>query len=232
MRILFFVFSVSTLFATATYAQNTGGIFPPMVDEGHASIQYRLTYDTSGKNAAQRIHYQQAINDDLMWRIVLQTKHPSLFTADFHYLQGELFWEFSPKASPLLTGVRFDARVQGSGAPFKLGLHWTNQLRLLDRLHLRGIAFSTYDVGSKEIGLQTRGSVFYNLQQGPTLGVEFYNAFGTTGRLKPLAEQSHQIGPFAFVPLSPSWNLFVGLLAGLTPGSAELELRSWLTVNL
>ena len=232
MRSILFWVSLLTLSATTAFAQNTGGIFPPMVDEGHASLQYRLTYDTTGKNAAQRIHYQQAFNDDFMWRLVLQTKHPELLAAEFHYVQGELFWEFTPDGSPLKTGLRFDARAQGSGAPFKLGLHWTNQYRLLERLHLRGIAFTSYDVGSTEIGLQTRGSLFYNLEAGPTIGVEFYNAYGTTGQLKTFAEQSHQVGPFAFIPLSTNWNLFVGLLAGLTPGSAELELRTWLTLNL
>jgi hypothetical protein len=227
------ILCVIVLFSLSTqaHAQNTGGIFPPMVDVGHASLQYRITYDTTSSASAQRLHYQQSINDDLMWRVLAQVKHPTLASSEFHYAQAELFLEFSKQEDPWKTGLRFDARVRDAGNPAMVGLHWTHQIALAERWHVRGVALSSYDIGTTEVGLQTRGSLFTNLAIGPTVGVEFYNAFGTTSNFKTLEEQKHQIGPFAFIPMFDRWNLFLGLLAGVTPASAPFELRSWVTVN-
>lgn len=222
----------SALFSSHAAAQNTGGIFPPMVDEGHASVQYRFTYDAFSQAAAQRIHFQRAFNDDLMWRLVLQTQHPTLDSIEFHYVQAELFWEFSKPDDRWKSGVRFDAQVRDAQHPMMVGLHWTHQFKLRERLYVRGILLSTYDVGTTEIGLQTRGSIFADLAVGPTLGIEFFNSYGTTQGFSPIWEQKHQIGVFSFLPLFEHWNVFVGFLSGLTPASPSLEFRTWLTVNL
>ena len=52
-------------------AQNTGGVFPPFVNPGFKSLQYRVAVDpdnSSGETGvAQRLHYLHAINDDLQW---------------------------------------------------------------------------------------------------------------------------------------------------------------------
>ena len=231
LRLYFLLIFAFASVSMQAHAQNTGGIFPPMVDVGHASLQYRITYDTTSTGSAQRLHYQQSINNDLMWRVLAQIKHPTPESTEFHYAQAELFWEFSKQEDPWKTGLRFDARVRDAGNPAMVGLHWTNQIALAKRWHLRGVALSSYDIGTTEVGLQTRGSLFTNLEMGPTVGVEFYNAFGTTSNFKALNDQKHQIGPFAFIPMFGRWNLFLGLLAGVTPASAPLELRSWITVN-
>ena len=111
-------------------AQNTGGIFPPMVDDGHASLQYRATYGVEAKTVAQRLHYQQAINDTFMWRILFQTRHNEAKPVEFQFAQGELFWDFTSKDAIWKSGVRFDARIRGSGDSGQVGLHWTNQFNV------------------------------------------------------------------------------------------------------
>ena len=87
------------LLAAPLYAQNTGGVFPPTVSEGHKSWQYRWAVDPESANGdtafAQRLHYQQAINDDFMWRIVGQVRKTDDSDFDPDFLQAELFWEFS-----------------------------------------------------------------------------------------------------------------------------------------
>ncbi len=52
----------------AAFAQNTGGIFSPIVNDGHKSAQYRVTFNPDTEGLSQRAHYQQAINGSLMWR--------------------------------------------------------------------------------------------------------------------------------------------------------------------
>ena len=215
-------------------AQNTGGIFPPMVDDGHASLQYRITYGAKSDRVAQRIHYQEAINDNFMWRGLFQTRHSEATPAEFQFAQAELFWDMSSKDAVWKTGVRFDARVRGTGESGLVGVHWTNQIQIAENWHVRGIVMTSYDIRrevAKGIGLQTRGNVFTQLANNIVLGVEFYNAYGTTDQLKPWDEQKHQIGPFAFIPVGSNWNVFAGLLVGVTSASETLDLRAWLTYN-
>ena len=219
------------LFSPPVHAQNTGGIFPPMVSEGHSSLQYRVTYGISAQAAAQRVHYQRSLNDALMWRVLAQLKHSEDSPADFQHVQGELFWDLSDKEDWWKTGFRLDARVRTSGATGMVGLHWTNQIRLADNWHMRAVFLSATDIGGDSpsgLGLQTRGNLFTTLPGGPTLGVEFYNAYGSTVEFKSLPDQKHQVGPFSFIPVGPNWTVFVGLLAGLTPGTETLDIRSWL----
>lgn len=212
------------------WAQNAGGIFPPMVDEGHASLQYRITHAPSSAATVQRIHYQQAAGSSLMWRIVLQTQSTKEDGTSLQHGQGELFWDLSPEDSRWKRGLRFDARIRSGGGPGMLGLHWTNQFNLSDRWSLRLVALSSMDVGGETeptVQLQTRGSVFTQLDSGLTLGLEFYEVYGAVGDLRSLPEQGHQMGPFAFIPVTEDIQLFTGVLAGLNDASPTLELRAW-----
>jgi len=205
-----------------------------MVNEGHQSLQYRITYSPSLDSAVQRLHYQQAANDDFMWRIVAQGINSEAESFSFQHVQGELFWDLSKKSDRWKTGLRFDARLKAAGDAGMLGLHWTNQVAIAEKWHGRFVVLSAYDVGqnaSGEIGFKTRGSVFTTLSSGPVFGIEFYNSFGTLQSIKPFDQQNHQIGPFAFIPIGGKWNLFLGTLSGLTSASDSLELRTWATYS-
>lgn len=232
MRLLYLLLVSSFFFSVTGQAQNTGGIFPPMVNEGHRSFQYRITYATESEAAVQRIHYQQAINDDFMWRVLAQASTTDADPFKLQLFQGELFWDLSGKNDRWKTGLRFDGRLRTSWESGMLGLHWTNQVAVTDDWHARFVVLNSYNVGPKvtnEIGFQTRGSIFMNLDVGPVIGVEFYNSYGTLRDLHPFDEQKHQIGPFAFIPASERFNIFVGTLMGLTDATEPLELRLWVT---
>lgn len=49
------------LFSPFAFCQNTGGVFGPVVNEDHSSIQYRATYDPDSEGLAQRVHFQQSL---------------------------------------------------------------------------------------------------------------------------------------------------------------------------
>lgn len=76
-------------------AQNTAGVFGPIVKEGHASAEYRVTFDPESDGLAQRIHYQQSINGDFMWRAVYGTRKTPDSDFDPDFFQTELYWELS-----------------------------------------------------------------------------------------------------------------------------------------
>ncbi|MEM9179762.1 MAG: hypothetical protein AAGA89_08620 [Pseudomonadota bacterium] len=226
---------LATAFAATTplaMAQNTGGIFPPMVNEGHKSAQYRVTYDPDSEGLSQRLHYQQAINGDLMWRGLVSARKTGESDVDFDFIQAELFWELSDDDDAWKTGFRFDARIRDDDRPGLIGLHWTNQFPVTETWNGRFVALSSFDVGNDArdgIFLQTRGNLFTRLDSGQTVGVELFNSYGSTDDILDLDKQGHSIGPFASFPISDNFSLFTGALFGLTDASADAELRLWIT---
>ena len=163
-------------------AQNTGGVFPPMVNEGHRSIQYRGAINPDNAAGefgfAQRLHYQQAINGDFMWRILGQTQKTDSSDFDFAFLQAELFWELSDDEDKHKTGLRFDARLTDGDSAEQLGLNWVNQFNFDDGWHARALVLSSVQIGDTAadgINLQTRARVGKKLENGPLIGVEMYN---------------------------------------------------------
>ena len=231
MRTLFIGAAVAVTLPTAT-AQNTGGIFPPMVNEGHKSAQYRVTYNPDTEGLSQRLHYQQAINGDLMWRGLVSARKTGESDVEFDFIQAELFWELSDDDDAWKTGLRFDARIRDDDRPGLVGVHWTNQFPVTDNWYGRFVALSAVDIGDDArdgIFLQTRGNLFTRLETGQTIGVELFNSFGSTDNFLDLDKQGHQIGPFASFPVNEDWSLFTGALFGLTDASADAELRFWIT---
>lgn len=225
------IFSLALFATPMAAAQNTGGIFSPVVNDDHRSAQYRVTYNPDTEGLAQRAHYQQSINGDLMWRGLVSARKTSDSDVDFDFVQAELFWELSDDDDRWKRGLRFDARIRDDDRPGLLGMHWTNQFPVTDNWNARFVALSAIDVGDDArdgVFLQTRGNVFTRLDTGQTVGVEVFNSYGSTDDFRDFEEQTHQIGPFASFPVAEDWSLFTGALLGLTDASADAELRLWL----
>ena len=230
----------SAFFSTQAFAQNTGGIFSPVVNEGHRSFQYRTTLDpdtaSGGTGFAQRLHYQQAINGDFMWRILGQTRKTADSDFDFDFLQAELFWDMTKDdKQPFQTGVRFDARLRGAGRAEQIGLNWTNEWNLEEDWQVRAIALSAVQLGDNAANgvlLQTRGHIAKSIGGDKRLGVEMFNNLGSTSDFGSFNKQGHSIGPFVTAPLGNSFSFFGGTLFGISDAAADTELRLWLTKTL
>lgn len=220
-----------TVFSSQTaLAQNTGGVFPPTVNDGHKSLQYRITLSDNDKSA-QRIHYQEAINDDFMWRVVGQVKSQGNDTG-FDYLQAELFWDFSNKGDDWAQGVRFDFRVRDEDRPSQFGLNWMHQIKLSDRLTARALALSTVQFGDNAadgIALQSRGNLIYKATDKVNVGAELYNSYGSTDRLQSFKNSQQQFGPFVTFPLRKNTSLYVNALFGLSKATPDTDIRLWVT---
>ena len=217
-------------------AQNTGGVFPIQVNEGHRSLQYRAAIDPDNAQDefgfAQRLHYQQAINGDFMWRIVGQTQKTESSDFDFSFLQAELFWEMSDDEDQHKTGLRFDARLTDGDRAEQLGVNWVNQFNFDNGWHARALVLSSVQIGDTAadgINLQTRARVGKKLENGPLIGVEMYNNYGRTSDFGSFDEQSHTIGPFISTPIGNKVSLFAGPLFGFSSAAPDVEARLWLT---
>ena len=233
-RILSALAALFPLLATAA-AQNTGGVFPPMVNQGASALEYRAGFrpvDGGDDRFAQRLHYQAALNGDLMGRIVGQTAGT---TGDqsFDFVQAELFWDLSEDGAAWRTGLRFDARVRNGAAPEQVNVHWTNQWRLSERWSARGVLLTSAQIGDRAadgVGFETRANLFYRAENGTLLGIESYNPHGRTGEVD-LFGSGQQVGPFAVWPVAEGWGLFTGVLLGASGDAADADYRLWLTRN-
>lgn len=224
---------------TSAFAQNTGGIFPPVVVKEHRSFQYRTTIDpntASGETGfAQRLHYQQALDDRFMWRVLGQTRKTEDSDLDFDFVQAELFLDLTEDSAPFQTGVRFDMRWRDDDRPAQFGLNWTNEWNLNDGWQLRAIALSAVQLGKNSadgVFLQTRGHVAKTIGAGKWIGIEMYNNFGSTEDFGSFKTQGHTAGPFVALPIGNGLSIFAGALFGISQAAADTEFRFWLTKSL
>jgi len=222
--------------APATYAQNTGGVFPPFVNEGHKSLQYRAAINpdnAAGETGfAQRLHYQQAINGDFMWRILGQTRKTDSSDVDFDFLQAELFWELSDDEDQHKTGLRFDARLRDEDRAEQIGLNWMNHFNFENGWSARALILTSVQIGDSAadgVNLQTRARLARTLESGPTVGLEMFNNYGNTGNIGGFAAQSHTVGPFIAAPIGKGLSIFGGPLFGISQAAPDFETRIWVT---
>lgn len=214
-----------------SHAQNTGGVFGPVVNAGHKSFEYRLTQQ-AGQNGAEdglahRLHYKQAVNSSLMWRLVGQLQRSPESEFDPTSLRGELYWQITPDEQKWQSGFRFDATLRKGHRAESLGVHWTNQVALSDTVWTRFIVLTTAQWGDRAangIGIQTRGALAKKIGS-KTIGIELYSQYGTTANWRKTDQQVHQSGPFVSIPLPGKSSLYLNWLGSFTEASGGHQFR-------
>ena len=231
-------FCLLVLFLTGTAAaQNVGGVFPPTVNEGHRSSQYRAAINPDNAQGnfgfAQRLHYQQAINDDFMWRVIGQTRKTDDSDIDADFIGAELFWEFSDNDDSHKHGVRFDGRIRFDDRAEQLGFNWIHHWNLADGWSARAILLTSLQVGDNSadgVNLQTRTRLVKRLDDGVTIGLENYSNYGNTGGdIGSFNDQNHTIGPVISFPIGNGFSIFGGPLFGISDAAPDFETRLWIT---
>ncbi|MEM7221234.1 MAG: hypothetical protein AAF515_22945 [Pseudomonadota bacterium] len=215
-------------------ADNTGGVFGPVVEEGHRSWQYRIAVDTDTEALAQRIHYQRSIDDDFMWRVVAQTRRATANAdQEFDYVQGELFWQLGDLRPGWQQGLRFDLRLRDGDRPQQVGLNWMHDIELGGDWMLRALALSVLQFGDNDrdaLILQTRGSLNRRLAPGTMASLSLFANLGDTDDFG-VGKRAQQLGPTFAMNVGRRWQLVVGYLAGLNGASPDHQLRAWLTLQ-
>lgn len=212
-------------------AQNTGGVFPPRTPNDHTAVQYRTTYDDDSSRVAQRLHYESTPNDSTMWRVVAQGRKTDQSDLDFDFVQGELFLQHTPDGARLSRGARFDLRVRDRGRPLTLAAHYMTEYAFSDRWSGRLVGLSFLDVGDggrDGVQLETRANVTYHATNGSLFGIESYNRYGSTDKIKDFKEQGHEMGPFWMHRFDNGMMVFAGALYGLTDATTDRQYRLWI----
>eukprot|EP00919_Chromeraceae_sp_WS-2016_P028034 GHVR01066360.1.p2 GENE.GHVR01066360.1~~GHVR01066360.1.p2 ORF type:complete len:245 (-),score=28.58 GHVR01066360.1:2562-3296(-) len=222
--------------AAPACAQTTGGVMGPVVNAGHRSVQYRLTVDPNTDQGytqiTHRVQYQQAFNDDVLWRIIGQTRETDTSDIDLDYLQAEFVWQVTPNDQAHQAALRLDLRWREGSRPEQIGLNWGNQWTLPNNWQARAAAYTSVQVGdnaARGVALQTRAQLSRKLASGQSVGIEMFNAYGRTGHIRDFDLQNHTVGPFIKMPLTESIGLYSGVLFGITDAAPETQLRLWLS---
>ena len=233
LRFVVFLLALCVLAAPmSAFAQNTGGVFGPMVNAGHRSAQYRVAYDPETDLFKQRLHYQQALNGDFMLRGIVQTRGTESEDVEFDSVTGELFWQLSEDGARWRQGVRLDGTIQSDDRPAAVKLHWMHETLFAEQWRARAIFLTAVDVGKNArpgVFLQSRGQIARSFDGADQVGLEIYSVYGSTDDLRPLRRQSHQLGPYAAIGLPEGFSVMSRALFGLTEGTPDVNFGLWVT---
>lgn len=221
-----------TALSPLAIAQNTSGVFGPVIDEGESGWEYRNTYNPDDGDFNQRFHYQRAINGEMRWRVIGQVRSTDDSDFDPDFVRAELVWQVTPDEQKYQSGFRFEGRYRFEDRPGDVTVHWINQWKHIDDWTFRFLVGARQQIGNDPadgILIQTRASAYTSLTDGPNLGIEAFSEYGSTEEWLDLDEQEHQIGPFAVWRLPSDWSITTGALFGATDPSPDAELRFRLT---
>ncbi|MCQ8185487.1 hypothetical protein [Parvularcula maris] len=218
----------------AAAAQNTGGVFGPVVNKGHRYAEYRITVSPSDADGldtvwAQRFHVEDTPTDRIMWRVFAQVRRDPFGETEFDSAQAEIFTELRGPEHRWRTGFRFDGRVRGDG-PGQMSVNWTNEFALSEKLITRAVLLTTKQFGDRAsdgVLLETRLNLQYRFENRVQAGVELYNGHGSTADFQTVSDRL-QVGPYAFIPIGEHWRGFVGVLATTGNGAYPADTRFWL----
>lgn len=216
-------------FAGTAQAQNTGGVFGPVVEAGERSAELRVGWDPKTERFVERVHYQHAVSGDVRLRGIIQVRHGNgRDGVEFDNFQAQLLWQLTPDSQKKWqSGLRFDALIRGQGRPEQLRIGWTNQFDLGGGTRLRAIIIAGRELGDgREAGLtlETRESVSFRLSPTIRLEADHFGQYGTTADILDLDDQTHQLGPALEVKLAGDWSLGSRALFGLTDASPDAQL--------
>jgi len=219
--------------ANPAAAQNTGGVFGPVVNPDDISIEYRGTVNPETERVAQRLHVQRSINNSLRPRILVQGSSGPGDSFNVDFIQAELLWDLtSDDSKPFQTALRFDGQVRTDDGADLLGINWINQLKFGKGWQARFLVLSAVQLGDASadgVFLQTRANLQRKLTDNFALGGEIFNFYGSTDNFPDFDDQVHQIGPYGTLKIGGGFSLFGGALFGLTGASPDSELRLWVT---
>jgi hypothetical protein len=227
------------LTSTSALAQNTSGVFGPEVIPGSRDFEARVAYAPSsdGRDSlfASRLHYQQAVSDNLRLRGLILGSDSLSGGFDYRFVQFEALYQFrEDEIHGWDSAIRFDVRLTQDRADV-LGLHWTNEFKLSSQWAVRAIVLTAIQVGNERedgLFLQTRGSLRYKTNSNYVLQVQMFNTYGSTGNFPDFNDQLHSIGPAVSGKLVGDWSFETGVLFGISDRSSDVDFRFFLSRSL
>jgi hypothetical protein len=214
-------------------AQNTSGVFGPVVNADDHGIQYRAAVIFDGNNNddfdwGQRFHYQKSVNGNLRLRGILATRETPESEMDFDFARIEAVWQITEDDRDYQSGLRFEGRLRGDGRADEVRANWINQWSLGDGWRARAILMNTYQVAQRtndELQFAGRFGLSRKIPNGIRLGVHSFVDFGDTSGLRVLNGNNAEAGPFVSFDVADNVDVYIGTLHGLTDNSDDNQVR-------
>ncbi|MEM5517901.1 hypothetical protein WNY37_13165 [Henriciella sp. AS95] len=221
--------------ALSAAAQNTSSVSGPKVSEGERSFEYRSAWTTeegADDRFGHRLGYNHAIDGRKRLTVLIRaTDRGGLEGLEYDYVQAELAIQLSDEdAAFWSTGVRIDARLGDGDRAERLGLNWTNEFVLGDRLKARLMGLSAIEFGDSAadgVLLSARAQLAYDLGEGMSVALQSYNSLGSTEDFGADG-RSQQFGPVLNGRLEGEWTWTVGSLFGLNEATPDNDIRFWI----
>ena len=228
------------LLPAASLAQNVGGVFGPTVNENDKQLEFRLGLAPNQNDdwgAVARLHYQQAFNDSLRLRGVIQYADPVGGDLELKHFQLELLWQTVERTeSGYESAFRFDARVsENDDGADRVGVNWIHQWSLDNGWRIRALGLFNTEVGPAArdgINVGFRSSATRRIDNGLRVGVENFSSFGNTDRgFGNFDDQRHSIGPVVTGSFSPDWGWYTGVQFGVSERANDHDWQFRVTRN-
>ncbi|NNU16370.1 hypothetical protein HK107_08565 [Parvularcula sp. ZS-1/3] len=226
------IVAIAFALISAASAQNTAGVFGPKINRDHKLAEYRFSSGEIFDELtpwAQRIFYEQAFTDNMMWRVEYQWRDTSEFTdAEFDFVRGMLWIDAGQITENWHTGFRLDARIRDGARPDDFATSWSNQFNISDTVFARFVVMGFFNVGdgvdSTPI-IETRSSLYKSLSSGHSIGVELYDNFGRANDFRSFDEGRHEIAPVVTWPIPGPYTLYTSVAFGLSDPMPDYGLR-------
>ncbi|MEE2526868.1 hypothetical protein V0U79_10845 [Hyphobacterium sp. HN65] len=217
---------------TAPAFAQGGNVFGPTVREGERGWEWRAMAeldDHSDISGSTRLHYQQAFNEAVRLRGLVQFAADPGESLSPQFARAELLWQYREEtAGGYQAAFRFDARLSADGA-HRLGVSWVHQRDFAGYWRVRAILTGDHEVGAGAadgVRISYRSRLSRRLHERLEAGIE---AFGRVGNLADglpgFDAQRHTIGPAVFGPINERWRWHVTSQFAISNAASDVPVR-------
>jgi hypothetical protein len=218
--------------ATRAWALNTSSVFSPDVKDGTKAVEYRLSTlpEESPTEWAQRLHYQQAIDDTWRWRIIGLFFDPGRGGGEFRYARFELMQQFveSEKAG-WDSALRYELQIADSdNQPSRGRVAWSGKWNWGEGWEFRANVLVGLQFGERShdgILVEHRTQFTGALNEKWRLGLESFHDFNDTRAFGGFDDQEHQLGPILKGKFGDGWSVALSWLFGVSDSADDNDLR-------
>lgn len=237
-----FCLALAASLAGASFAQSTSAVSGSEVTAGEHLFDYRFAYspenDGRDEGFVHRFHYQYGFTERLRGRVLLTLGKRGAEPLKAKTASLEALYQVVERTgkSGWDSAVRLDGNIPlEEGNPGRGRIAWHNQYKFESGVELRGVLLVGREFGDlarRGASIETREEATYKLKSGVRVGVQMFNAYGTTAGFGSFDEQRHQIGPVVKGKIGEHLRYEASALVGVSEAASDADFRLFVSYAL